>query len=90
MSAWVEAVPTLHRWLPSARWSLGAWIERIARFLRALGPYAAIELVLPGGSLLALLLWLNRHRRTSGGSIATSTEKARRGPMSLSRPAGST
>jgi len=56
MSAWVEAVPTLHRWPPSARWSLGAWIERIAPFLRALGPYAAIELVLPGGSLLALLL----------------------------------
>ena len=27
---------------------------------RTFGPYLAIELVLPGGSLLALLLWLYR------------------------------
>jgi len=32
--------------------------------VRSLGPYAAIELLLPGGSVLALLLWLyRRHRR---------------------------
>jgi hypothetical protein len=31
--------------------------------LRELGPYAAIELLLPGGSILAILLWLYRHRR---------------------------
>ena len=29
-----------------------------------LGPYLLIELVLPGGSLLALLLWLYNHRST--------------------------
>jgi hypothetical protein len=28
--------------------------------LRALAPYAAIELLLPGGSLIALVLWLYR------------------------------
>jgi hypothetical protein len=28
--------------------------------LRALGPYIAIELLLPGGSLVALVLWLYR------------------------------
>lgn len=28
--------------------------------LRALAPYAAIELLLPGGSLVALVLWLYR------------------------------
>src|ERR1700739_1586327 len=33
---------------------------RIAVRLRELAPYAAIELILPGGSLLALLLWLYR------------------------------
>lgn len=27
---------------------------------RACGPYLAIELLLPGGSLIALLLWLYR------------------------------
>ncbi len=27
---------------------------------RTIGPYLAIELVMPGGSLLALLLWLYR------------------------------
>jgi hypothetical protein len=27
---------------------------------RSFGPYLAIELLLPGGSLLALLLWLYR------------------------------
>jgi hypothetical protein len=27
---------------------------------RTFGPYLAIELILPGGSLLALLLWLYR------------------------------
>jgi hypothetical protein len=30
--------------------------------LRGLGPYAAIELLLPGGSVIALLIWLYRHR----------------------------
>jgi len=31
---------------------------------RTLGPYVAIELLLPGGSLIALLLWLYQtHRR---------------------------
>jgi len=32
-------------------------------FLRELGPYVIIELLLPGGSLIALLLWLySRHK----------------------------
>ena len=31
---------------------------------RELGPYAALELLLPGGSVLAVLLWLyRRHKR---------------------------
>jgi hypothetical protein len=30
--------------------------------LRSLGPYLAIELILPGGSIVALLLWAYRHR----------------------------
>ena len=36
------------------------WIARCVAGLRALAPYAAIELILPGGSLLAVGLWLYR------------------------------
>jgi hypothetical protein len=37
-------------------------VERILRRLRSLGPYLAVELFLPGGSIVALLLWTYRHR----------------------------
>ena len=35
--------------------------------LKALAPYALIELVLPGGSVVALLLWLYRRRKNGVG-----------------------
>jgi hypothetical protein len=38
----------------------------IVRF-KALAPYALIELVLPGGSVMALLLWLYRRRKNGVG-----------------------
>jgi hypothetical protein len=41
---------------------LSPWIARLPALLRGLGPYAAIELLLPGGSVIALLIWLYRHR----------------------------
>jgi hypothetical protein len=31
--------------------------------MKVLGPYAAIELVLPGGSVIAVLLWLYRRSK---------------------------
>jgi hypothetical protein len=31
--------------------------------LRKFGPYLAIEILMPGGTLLALLLYFSRHRR---------------------------
>jgi hypothetical protein len=37
-------------------------MNRLATALRTLGPYAAIELLLPGGSLVALSLWGIRNR----------------------------
>jgi len=37
---------------------------RIFILLRDFGPYAAIELLLPGGSVVALLYWWYRHRVT--------------------------
>jgi hypothetical protein len=42
------------------RRNLRARAAIVAAKLRDLAPYAAMELVLPGGSLMALLLWLYR------------------------------
>lgn len=38
------------------------FVGRVLVLVRSLGPYAAIELLLPGGSMLALLYWWHRHR----------------------------
>ena len=35
----------------------------VATKLREFAPYAAIELILPGGSLMALMLWLYRRKK---------------------------
>jgi hypothetical protein len=43
--------------------SMLEWLSRLPGRLAAFGPYVAIELFVPGGSLLALLLWLYRHRK---------------------------
>jgi hypothetical protein len=40
-------------------------IGRLGRSVREIGPYAALALLLPGGTLIAGLLWLARHRRIS-------------------------
>jgi hypothetical protein len=49
------------RWAHRLR-SLRAYaIANVVR-LKALAPYALIELILPGGSVMALLLWLYRRR----------------------------
>jgi hypothetical protein len=41
------------------------WTDRLVVSIRQLGPYAAIELALPGGSLIALALWAARHHPMS-------------------------
>jgi hypothetical protein len=43
-----------------ARWA--AWLALAIAGLKELGPYAAIEIILPGGTLIALALWLYRRR----------------------------
>jgi len=50
------------RWM-SAPWNLGAYAAAVVAKLKDLAPYAVIELVLPGGSLMALLLWLYRRHK---------------------------
>ena len=44
------------------RWIEMRMVDWILRQFRSLGPYLAIELLLPGGSVVALLLWTYRHR----------------------------
>jgi hypothetical protein len=43
--------------------TLGGYATAVLARLRELAPYAAIELLLPGGSLMALLLWLYRRHK---------------------------
>ena len=37
-------------------------ISRFVVWMRSFGPYVAIELLLPGGSIIAVALWTYRHR----------------------------
>ena len=57
---------TNHRlttWRMPAPRSLGDHAMAVVRRLKGLAPYALVELILPGGSLLAVLLWLYRRQR---------------------------
>ncbi len=38
-------------------------MELLKELLKKIGPYVAVELLLPGGSLIALGLWLYRNRK---------------------------
>ena len=52
----------LARWVPAPQ-SLGGYAMAAFGRLKGLAPYAAMELILPGGSLMAVLLWLYRRRK---------------------------
>ncbi|HEX6296330.1 MAG TPA: hypothetical protein VFZ74_07095 [Burkholderiales bacterium] len=41
-------------------------MSALIQVVRNAGPYLAIELLLPGGSVIALLMWLSRHRFNKG------------------------
>ena len=63
----------------------GAPTRRICALLRRIGPYAAIELILPGGSLIALLVWLCRRNevarsliRACGTAVTAAIARPRR------------
>jgi hypothetical protein len=47
--------------------------ELLRRFGQELGPYLMLEILLPGGTLLALLLFLYRRRKLNTGSVARRT-----------------
>jgi len=48
-------------------------VEWMVRQFRSLGPYLAVELILPGGSIIALLLWSYRHRTDRKGQTGMVT-----------------
>ena len=54
------------RWIQAMR-NWGGYAAAIIVRLKALAPYALIELVLPGGSVMALALWLYRRRKNGVG-----------------------
>jgi hypothetical protein len=41
-------------------------MNALIQVAREASPYLAVELLLPGGSVIALLLWLFRHRSKKG------------------------
>jgi hypothetical protein len=64
------------------------WSRKVFAILKDLGPYAAIELILPGGSVIAVLLWLYRRstvRSTPQPAYHAPADfyrvRARRGPL---------
>jgi hypothetical protein len=50
--------------------AMAGWLTVIVAGLKAFGPYAAIELLLPGGSLMALGLWFFQRRLRKGAAVA--------------------
>ena len=57
---------------------------------RRLGPYVMLEILLPGGTLLALLLFLYRRRQSDGATGARSNALANwvSGALSLTETSG--
>ena len=51
-------------------------IEFLRRALQKAGPYLMVEIVLPGGTLIALALLLYRHRKSISGSHSDTGGRA--------------
>jgi len=60
-----------------------AWMAKGLALLKAVGPYALLEFLLPGGTLIALLVWLYRHRRSLRPTVGVGRAAIR----SAGRPA---
>jgi hypothetical protein len=52
-------------------------LQALARALRRIGPLVLVEVLLPGGTLIALLLLLSRSGRLSSASRRVATFAAR-------------
>lgn len=63
--------PTLH-----SGQGVRDWFQKAGGIIKNLGPYAAIEFVLPGGSVIAVLLWLYRRSKLIERSTSDSAGSA--------------
>lgn len=63
MSALCGVGPATEEMRKRARWA--PWIALAVTGLKEVGPYVVIEIILPGGTLIALLLWLYRRRQSA-------------------------
>lgn len=78
------------------RWpgALRGTVTRVQRWMRSLGPYVAIELLLPGGTIIALALWTYRRLRAGRGTPVTSATAVvpaeRRASLRCVTPCGQT
>ena len=53
-------------------------MNALIRVARNASPYLAVELLLPGGSVIALLMWLFRHRFKKEAALLGMPEIGRR------------
>ena len=53
-------------------------MNAMIQIARNASPYLVVELLLPGGSLIALLMWLFRHRFKNGAGLLGMPETGRR------------
>ena len=56
-------------------------IANIIASIRRAGPYLAIELILPGGSLIGLILWLAKNRGSLKHRLAKIRFRAETAPQ---------
>jgi hypothetical protein len=56
-------------------------LATIIACIRRAAPYLAIELILPGGSIIALCLWLVRNRTRLRASLALVIDRCERGEL---------
>lgn len=64
------------RWMPDMR-MLAAWGTVALARLKDLAPYALMEILLPGGSVLALTLWFYRRRKRASAPAGYLAKQVR-------------
>lgn len=49
-------------------------MKKMVSAVRTMGPYVALELIVPGGTMLSLLLWYTRRRRAQRALAAARAQ----------------